>query len=134
MAPQDAPFYPEIQALDEYFAQFYFAFQQDWLERGQINFEAVQSLWDIINNVYDNLDAQGISLESMKAALEIIEEMNTLVADILNNGDATDAGIIFSGTREEYERTGIALMDKLYQLEVPISLSKQLLIDMANRF
>jgi hypothetical protein len=70
LAHSDTPFHGEIQALDENFWQYYYAYQRDWLERGQINFQAVQSLWDILNNVYDNLDDLNVTLEELKPALD----------------------------------------------------------------
>src|ERR1700681_3046804 len=106
MALTDAPFYREIVALDENFWQYYYAYQRDWLERGQINFQAVQSLWDILNNVYDNLDDLNIKLEELTPALEVVEAMNTMANDVQKAGEATEAAIIFSGTRQQYEAIG----------------------------
>src|SRR5476651_478052 len=103
MTLTDAPFYREIVALDENFWEYSYAYQHDWLERGQINFQAVQSLWDILNNVYDNLDDLNIQLEELPPALEIVEAMNTTANDVQTMGEATETGIIFSGTRQEYE-------------------------------
>ncbi|MEP7285707.1 MAG: hypothetical protein ABI947_08065 [Chloroflexota bacterium] len=45
-------FAPEITALDENFSEFYYAYQIDWLERGEINFRSVKALWDLINRHY----------------------------------------------------------------------------------
>lgn len=132
MVQPGTPFYPEIQALDENFWQYYYAYQRDWLERGQINFQAVQSLWDILNNVYDNLDDMNIKLEELSPALEVVEAMNTSANDVQKTGEATEAGIIFSGTRQEYEVIGNGLLEKLYELEPHVNASRQRLIQMAQ--
>jgi hypothetical protein len=113
----DKPFHAEIQVLDENFWQYYYAYQRDWLERGQINFQAVQSLWDILNNVYDNLDDLNVRLEELRPALEVVERMNTMANDVQKKGEVTEKGIIFSGTRREYETIGNDLLDRLYELE-----------------
>src|SRR5258706_14096506 len=128
----DAPFYPEIQALDENFWQYYYAYQRDWLDRGQINFQAVQSLWDILNNVYDNLDDLNIKLDELAPALEIVEAMNAMANDLQKAGEATETGIIFSGRRQEYETIGNVLLDKLYELEPHVNASRRHLIQMAQ--
>lgn len=128
----DTPFYAEIQALDENFWQYYYSYQRDWLERGQINFQAVQSLWDILNNVYDNLDDLNIKLEELTPALEVVEAMNTMANDVQKTGEATDTGIIFSGTRQQYEAIGKGLLDKLYELEPHVNAARQRLIQMAQ--
>jgi hypothetical protein len=132
LAQSNTPFYAEIQALDENFWQYYYAYQRDWLERGQINFQAVQSLWDILNNVYDNLDDLNIKLEELTPALELVETMNTLANDVQKKGAPTEAGIVFSGTRQEYEAIGSGLLDKLYELEPHINAARQRLIQMAH--
>ncbi len=128
----DAPFYPEIQALDENFWQYYYAYQRDWLERSQINFQAVQSLWDILNNVYDNLDDLNIRLEELTPALEVVEAMNAMASEVRKSGEATEAGILFSGTRQEYEAIGNGLLDKLYVLESHVTAARQRLIQLAE--
>jgi hypothetical protein len=102
----DKPFHAEIQALDENFWQYYYAYQRDRLERSQINFQAVQSLWDILNNVYDNLDDLNVGLEELRPALEVVEGMNTMANAAQKKGEATVNGIVFSGTRQEYEAIG----------------------------
>lgn len=117
MTHSDKPFHAEIQVLDENFWQYYYAYQRDWLERGQINFQAVQSLWDILNNVYDNLDDLNVRLEELRPALEVVERMNTMANDVQKKGEVTEKGIIFSGTRREYETIGNDLLDRLYELE-----------------
>lgn len=132
MTNPDTPFYAEIQALDENFWQYYYSYQQDWLERGQVNFQAVQSLWDILNNVYDNLDDLNIKLEELTPALEVVEAMNTMANDAQKAGEATDAGIIFSGTRQQYDAIGKGLLDKLYELEPHVNAARQRLIDLAQ--
>jgi hypothetical protein len=134
MAPQDAPFYPEIQALDENFYEFYYAYQRGWLERHQIDHQAVHSLWDILNNVWDNLDDLGISLDPLGAALQVVEEMNATAIQLENSGTATAEGIIFSGTREEYETIGRTLLEKLYLLETHVTATRQALMDMAQDY
>ena len=117
MSPQRADFQAEIEALDENFSQYYYAYQRDWLERYQINFQAIQALWDILNNVYDNLDDLNIRLAEITPALAIVEKMHETARDIQNMGEPTEEGIIFSGTREDYEAFGNSLLDKLYTLE-----------------
>ena len=132
LGKSDVPFYPEIQALNENFWQYYYAYQRDWLERGQINFHAVQSLWDILNNVYDNLDDLNITLEELTPALEIVEAMNTTANDVQRTGAATETGIVFSGTCQQYEAIGSGLLDKLYELEPYVKATRQRLIQMAQ--
>lgn len=128
MALSDAPFYPEIEALDENFAQFAY----DWLQRGQINFQAIQSLWDILNNVWDNLDDLGISVDALGSALQLVEAMNGLASDVQKRGEPTEEGIIFSGTREEYEIFGSKILAKLYELEPYVNAARQELIRLAQ--
>ena len=132
MTHSETPFHGEIQALDENFWQYYYAYQHDWLERGQINFQAVQSLWDILNNVYDNLDDLNVGLEELKPALEVVEAMNSIANDVQKKGEATETGIIFSGTRQEYEAIGSSLLDKLHELEPHVNTVRQRLIQMAG--
>jgi hypothetical protein len=123
-------FQAEIQALDENFSQFYYAYQRDWLERKQVNFQAVQALWDILNNIYDNLDDMGVTLEELAPALDLVETMNSTANDVQRTGEATDTGIVFSGTRAEYEAIGNGLLDSLYMLETHVATARQRLTQM----
>jgi len=91
-----------------------------------------QSLWDILNNVYDNLDDLNIKLEELTPALELVETMNSMANDIQKKGEPTETGIIFSGTRQEYEAAANSLLDKLYELEPHINAVRQRLIEMAQ--
>ncbi len=132
MTLSDAPFYPEIEALDENFSQFFYAYQRAWLEQGQINFQAIQSLWDILNNVWDNLDGLSITLKELDPALKLVEEMNAIASDVQKMGKPTENGIVFSGTREQYEAIGQNLLEKLYELEPHVIASRRRLIQMAQ--
>lgn len=85
-----------------------------------------------MNNVYDNLDDLNVKLEELTPALEVVEAMNTMANDVNKAGEATNTGIIFSGTRQEYEAIGNGLLDKLYELEPHINASRQHLIHMAQ--
>jgi hypothetical protein len=134
MSLQDAPFYHEIEALDENFSQFFYAYQVDWLERHQINFQAVQSLWDLVNNVYDNLDDLNISLDSLKDALGVVEEMNSVMSSVVSKGKKTDTGSEFEGTRAEYDQAGSTLLDKLYLLQKQVGDCRQMLIEMGKDY
>ncbi len=134
MALQDAPFYPEIEALDENFYQFYYEYQRDWLERHQINTQAVHSIWDILNNVWDNLDELDISLDELNPALGVVEEMNSNATEVEAKGTPTDEGIIFSGTREEYAVIGRTLLEKLYLLEKHVGTVRQRLLEMGQEY
>jgi hypothetical protein len=48
--------------------------------------------------------------------------MNTLAHEAQADGNATDTGIVFAGTRDDYERIGAGLLDKLYALETAVRL------------
>lgn len=73
-----------------------------------------------------------IKLEELSPALELVETMNTIANDAQKKGEPTEAGIIFSGTRQEYEVIGSGLLDKLYELEPHVNAARQRLIEMAE--
>ena len=123
----------EIAALRDNFIEYYYAFQHDWLERNQINFQAIQALWDILNNVYDNLDDDGITLKTLQPALQLVETMNAMVAELQDKSDPQAIGLIFSGTRDEYTAFGNKLLESLYQLEQHVQLARAQLIDIAGQ-
>ena len=58
--------------------------------------------------------------------------MNTMANDVQKAGEATEAGITFSGTRQQYEAIGSGLLDKLYELEPHVNAAGQRLIQMAQ--
>jgi len=132
MSLNDEPFQTEIEALDENFSQFAYDYQYDWLQRGQINFRAIQSLWDVLNNVWDNLDELGINLNDLDSALQLIEVMNGLASDVQKRGEPTEEGIIFAGTREEYDTFGSDILARLYELEPHVNAARQELIRLAQ--
>jgi superfamily II DNA helicase RecQ len=63
---------------------------------------------------------------------EVVEAMNSMANDVQKNGEVTETGIIFSGTRQEYEAIGNSLLDKLYELEPHVNAARQRLIQMAG--
>ena len=60
--------------------------------------------------------------------------MNNTLADFLNKTEETDAGRVFSGTREDYDAVGVSLLNQLYELEAYVIEARQTLIKMAGKY
>jgi hypothetical protein len=88
----------------------------------------------ILNNVWDNLDDLGITLPQLTTALEVVEDMNSTATQLENTGAPTAEGIVFAGTREEYESAGNLLLEKLYLLETHVEAARRALIDMGQEY
>ncbi|MEP7285710.1 MAG: hypothetical protein ABI947_08080 [Chloroflexota bacterium] len=69
------------------------------------------------NNVKDNLDDKGVTLGQIEEVALIVEGMNATISQVITSGDETDEGIVFNGTREQYEAIGSSILSSLYEME-----------------